>query len=971
MSAGDFCNLISSDPNKCFAVHVMAHSQAASSTHCLLFAGLIVLLLSSPAAAQTPLLWLDEFGHDSWAARPAVRAENEVNRLEQMIEAQLAGPDSSERDRGLVSFIPAGTRLQAIEMAGNQATITFEFPDDFLERNFDDVWLDRFGRWIGELVEALPETSTLSVKARGRSDGSARPMSDFLRIPPLLAKPEFQTPPATTAAMVPAHGQGQPEGALSGASIFLSPGHGWIYSIALDRWTTQRGNTHGLVEDFSNAEAVLQYLHQYLWNAGARVYTVRERDLNNQMVIVDQASTGYSETGDWLEIDPISGAYGEAHRQTTSATGPATATARFTPDIPAAGHYAVYAWYRPAPSGATSASVPVTIRHSGGHTEWMINQNQDGFTWKYLGTYYFQGGSNPESGSVTITNATGEDGDWVIADAIRFGGGMGDLPDDVSGTISGYPRWEESGRYFAGFMGKSDWSTSNTVSAMPRYAAWEHESWEDGKSVYVSWHTNAPDPGRGTSSFAYSSGGLNAPFDGVAGGLELRNAIHAQLINDIRAAWDPDWADRGLYTNWFGELNPGHNPEMPASLHEIAFHDTLADAVSLKHPRFRQLAARAMYQGIVDFYHDHLAGFENPVHLPEPPEALSVRAIDHDRIRVSWQPGPSDTGDGVFGAPAENYRVYLSSDGKGFANGIEVGNVTSITLPVPSGEPVHVRLTAVNAGGESFPTRTLGATTAAEGLPAVLIVDGFDRIDSSANLYQVLPNLGTVERGLLGRMNTFSYLIPHGQAIHATGRAFDSAHHDVLIAGDIDLRSYHSVIWILGEESTADSTFDATEQSLVEQYLDNGGRLFVSGSEIGWDLVAQGNGPDFFNQQLRASYVSDDAFTYTAQGSASGIFSDIGQFTFDDGSQIYDVGFPDRFAAANGSVLAMDYIGGDSGGAAIQFDGGTPDRRVVMLGFPFETIVDSEVRAQIMAEVLEFFETPANSPAIVFADRFE
>ena len=73
-------------------------------------------------------------------------------------------------------------------------------------------------------------------------------------------------------------------------------------------------------------------------------------------------------------------------------------------------------------------------------------------------------------------------------------------------------------------------------------------------------------------------------------------------------------------------------------------------------------------------------------------------------------------------------------------------------------------------------------------------------------------------------------------------------------------------------------------------------------------------------------------------------FSDIGQFTFDDGSQIYDVGFPDRFAAANGSVLAMDYIGGDSGGAAIQFDGGTPDRRVVMLGFPFETIVDSEVR---------------------------
>ena len=140
-----------------------------------------------------------------------------------------------------------------------------------------------------------------------------------------------------------------------GASIFLSPGHGWIYSIALDRWTTQRGNTHGLVEDFSNAEAVLQYLLQYLWNAGARVYTVRERDLNNQMVIVDQASAGYSETGDWLEIDPISGAYGEAHRQTTSATRPATATgARFYSRHSRGGALRIYAWYRPAPSGATS-----------------------------------------------------------------------------------------------------------------------------------------------------------------------------------------------------------------------------------------------------------------------------------------------------------------------------------------------------------------------------------------------------------------------------------------------------------------------------------------------------------------------------------------------------------------------------------------------------------------------------------------
>ena len=49
--------------------------------------------------------------------------------------------------------------------------------------------------------------------------------------------------------------------------------------------------------------------------------------------------------------------------------------------------------------------------------------------WVYLGTYYFNAGSNPASGSVIISNQ-GERrhrrwGD--IADAIRFGNGMGDV----------------------------------------------------------------------------------------------------------------------------------------------------------------------------------------------------------------------------------------------------------------------------------------------------------------------------------------------------------------------------------------------------------------------------------------------------------------------------------------------------------------------------------------------------------------
>ena len=39
----------------------------------------------------------------------------------------------------------------------------------------------------------------------------------------------------------------------------------------------------------------------------------------------------------------------------------------------------------------------------------------------------------------------------------------------------------------------------------PRFTAWEHEDGED--AVYVAWHSNAPDPGVGTSSYTYSQFG--------------------------------------------------------------------------------------------------------------------------------------------------------------------------------------------------------------------------------------------------------------------------------------------------------------------------------------------------------------------------------------------------------------------------------------------------------------------------------
>ncbi len=50
-------------------------------------------------------------------------------------------------------------------------------------------------------------------------------------------------------------------------------------------------------------------------------------------------------------------------------------------------------------------------------------------------------------------------------------------------------------------------------------------------------------------------------------------ALHAELSNDLKAAVDPNWRMRNLRSANFGELNPTHNPETPAVLLEIAYHD--------------------------------------------------------------------------------------------------------------------------------------------------------------------------------------------------------------------------------------------------------------------------------------------------------------------------------------------------------------------------------------------------------------
>ncbi|RME19344.1 MAG: hypothetical protein D6806_18470, partial [Deltaproteobacteria bacterium] len=186
---------------------------------------------------------------------------------------------------------------------------------------------------------------------------------------------------------------------------------------------------------------------------------------------------------------------------------------------------------------------------------------------------------------------------------------------------------------------------------------------------------------------------------------------------------------------------------------------------------------------------------------------------------------------------------------------------------------------------------------------------------------------------------------------------FDFASNEAVEGGRVPLEAYRAVVWILGEESTEHETFSEAEQSVVAAYLDAGGGLFASGAEIGWDLVEKGSASDqaFFAGAFGANYVSDDAGTYSASG--AGMFTALGDFSFDDGSAgIYPVEYPDVFSE-NGGTVVLQYP--DGTGAAVAFER-NPGRSIIV-GFPAETITDAGKRRELMDMALSWL-MPGHTP---------
>jgi hypothetical protein len=764
-------------------------------------------------------------------------------------------------------------------------------------------------------------------------------------------------------------------GPLTGKVVFTSPGHGWQWNSTLGRYATDRPE-YQLLEDFGTQDQMTLFA-DYLLRSGATVVPMRPVGRQINQVVLDNDSAGVTYTGAWsnstfadyYDEDYGAGADAVSYRFASTTSGAETSVATYTPNIPAAGLYPVYTWVARSANRTTQL---YRINHTGGHTEIRVDHRQVGYGWVYLGTYHFNNGSSATLGSVEISNNSAVAG-TVIADAIRFGNGMGDFTDAGAPGPSGYPREDENSyKWVQRMLGVGTTSTeaigsgTTNVSAPSNMAEWMYDG-AFGDAVYVGIHSNGT-TGDPETALARGARGLIDSDQGTPNQSNLALFMGRQINQDMQnlpGVFEHDWSTgtTHTYTSGFGEIDLGSGAEMDATIIEVGFHDNIQDGALLRDPKARDQIARSMYQGTLEYFDNH-GGLPTPTSLPTAP--TNVRAVSNvsGGVTINWAAG-ANTPASVNGAAATGFRIYASVDGYGFDGGTFVngGDSTSTTLTgFDPTRPYYFRVTAVNAGGESKPSEVVTALPSG-GVKQVLIVNGFDRFDRTQDFAYpyAFTGDGLVDRVWSRYNNSFDYVVQAHTAIHASrpGVHVASTSNEAVISGAVNLTDYEAVIWILGEESTADDTFNATEQTKVQQFISAGGHLFLSGSEIAWDLDQQNNGRTFFENTLKGNFVSDDAGTYNATAAAGGIFNGMPSFAFSNGSafsqldnQLYNVDSPDVIAAQPGAVVALNYGGG---AAAIQVQGTGGAGNIVMFAFPFEAMTDATRRSTAMGRILDFF----------------
>ena len=487
-------------------------------------------------------------------------------------------------------------------------------------------------------------------------------------------------------------------------------------------WKWQRPILFCTTEDLYTQTIVLPYLIPMLENAGAIVFTPRERNWQKNEIIVDNDSRiDYKEESmkkKWATTSTKGfalhyGSYNDGENPFTAGTARQVKARKrnsklssvvYQPTIPEAGRYAVYVSYQTQKKSVDAAEY--IVFHKGQETHFRVNQRMGGGTWVYLGTFDFDKG-NSINNSVVLTNHSSRRG-IVTTDAVRFGSGMGNIV--RGGTISGVPRFLEGARYSTQWAGapwsvvsKSNGSNDynddiNCRSLMTNWLAGGScylPDKKDGKKVPIELtlaiHSDAgvkaDDSFVGTLGICTTQSGDNTLGDGLSRKVSKTFAeqLVANVKKDLDYAFHMNWTTRSIWDRNYSETRL---PEVPSAILETLSHQNFPDIKLGQDPNFKFTLARSVYKTILK-YEANMHGKTYTVQ-PLAPQNFKIEYVSSKKVRLQWRP-ISDTSEPS--ANPTSYNVYVAIGTRGFDNGVNVSN-PYFEIDLQPGGVYNIKITA-------------------------------------------------------------------------------------------------------------------------------------------------------------------------------------------------------------------------------------------------------------------------------------
>ncbi len=757
----------------------------------------------------------------------------------------------------------------------------------------------------------------------------------------------------------------QPSQGLLGRNIALWNSHGLYYDKNNDRIRWQRPALFGTVEDMLSTQIVLNYLLPMLRGAGAEVYMPRERDWHNEGVELFSTK-----------------------RLNDSTTKQVSDTLIFKGNITNPDNY----WVRIAyPTGCKATKLTCDVLHGGVTTSYQINTTLGGDTWLYLDPLYIK-----DSVEVRFYNKVDKK-PWDIT-RVYVGGGCSVLDDNLPAfadaavyylrqfgapdSILYHQKPDKDNDYYDDLYGRAKWTNylSGGSVVNPDYPG-VGIPLDLSLAVHTDAGVGTPDSIIGTlvvcTSDSLSPTGYNQLTNN-----DFANYALKQLVSDLQATFKIEWPSRGIWHRSYVETRI---PAVPSLIIELLSHQNFADMRYAHHPAFQFTVARAIYKASLRY----LSEMYGTGYVVQPLPITHFSALlKGDSVCLTWKPSVDKLEPTAF---PTSYKVYTREEDGSFDNGVLIKG-TSCMLPIEKDVLYRYKVVALNPGGESFPSEELAVCQVSKSNGEALIINAFDRVASPHYFatetevgfkheldygvpyhydlsfvghqyeygqnkpYKNDANPGSgasrADTAMVIQGNAFYYPYIHGKALRDNGYSFSSCSKKAVVsdpehAYGLNVNNYDVIDLILGEQCDT-PLFELypnnLQQALFDYVQQKKHRLIITGA-----YVASSKKSEIFMQKgLRYDLQQDTA-------TQNGLLYAPSQSTF------YHIQmWPNSKQYFVQNLQALSPIDKNGKTLVLYADTNLPAviktgkrARIVVAGFPFESVIGDESRRYLMKLLLE------------------